>query len=1168
MTCFIEQCFRKRILQHPGGKDILNKWESDKKAYRDRTALTAFDFQHFSMHDESHSVKILNYVELLLGKNRIANDLSVGDLWLLLECAYFHDIGMTLTKDQRTNLWLNDKKFREYITDRLKDNSIGPHRDIFEAAQYYKHVDDLLNGKYSSEVLDEDITHTPDWPETLNDKIRLLMTDYIRQHHADYCRNALDEIVIKDSEFFDGVIEKRLYELVSIISAQHTKEFHNIFLDLQYQEIAFGNIYIHPQFIAALLRIGDVLDIDNNRFNVRVLDHIGTLPPSSALHLEKHKSLTNYNVSSYGITAVACSSDLDVCKITRDWFNWIESEVKEIKYHWNNIAPKRLNHCRLKFCDLRVFLNGNEFTSHNVNQFSFDSRKMQKLLIGDSIYSCKLDCIREYIQNSIDASKVKVWEILKHENAEYLFKNSNHSWPWSMTLPCDLKEDIFNQFPISIELSLRKATKLGEIDQIIFSIHDYGIGMDSACVKDITTIGKGWRNRLEYQDVFCSAPKWLRPTGGFGIGIQSAFMLTDQVIYLTRSENEPYGHVIRLDSPSKGGNVSDEIRKGVLRGTKVEFAIDAFLFLDPSLLGLSNTVQEYVRKKMNATVAAMFSDQYLLELAGTVCRGYIEEQLPNSLFPIRFSFRGQKSILLPSPSYYEYDIIGNEIVGKYPLRMHSFKDMNTTDVFEDSSKDSYVYHILPNEQIPTYDGRDKKIILWSRTHMDCVDFIFSDAPLNHSIGKSATITFKDILVPDHGKELEIPNVIYRYNLLGQTAGNALLVSRAKLNRDFESIFLERLYQYLYCALTILIPESIKENIVTANSYKRMLFALISQKAFQKGLSDTINTLQICDHADSTYLNTIYHIKPTNPDADDSLQYSIVREDAKNAISELLKILSKYHENPSQCFVLYTLSHIDNTNESIVPSAHSWISVFSIQQTEYYNSDELESENADNLDSEYDSLYCGFFEQDIASTKYSSKKEYDSLLQNICIFSEDWEYCFANLLIDKNTVLIKKISPFVLSVESDAPTLNRYYKITKFHFKNVDSSDIDHEIYHTHPLFDDLACQAKYPQLRVKAVPFPKSGKSSNFKFAHLIPGKEILGSLTEVGLNHREITTEAIRQALITDAGLLTDFKRLVRWTYIHQYKNSNDNSYSYQEIEQAYLTMLLDIIKSLNFSK
>lgn len=91
---YIERHFEKACLLLTNGSEILNEWRFRKAQYISYTNTTVFDFQHYSRHDVSHSIKILESIQLILGKDRIKK-LSAGDLWLLLEAAYFHDIGMS-----------------------------------------------------------------------------------------------------------------------------------------------------------------------------------------------------------------------------------------------------------------------------------------------------------------------------------------------------------------------------------------------------------------------------------------------------------------------------------------------------------------------------------------------------------------------------------------------------------------------------------------------------------------------------------------------------------------------------------------------------------------------------------------------------------------------------------------------------------------------------------------------------------------------------------------------------------------------------------------------------------------------------------------------------------------------------------------------------------------
>ena len=46
-------------------------------------------------------------------------------------------------------------------------------------------------------------------------------------------------------------------------------------------------------------------------------------------------------------------------------------------------------------------------------------------------------------------------------------------------------------------------------------------------------------------------PDWLRPTGGFGIGMQSAFMVTDKIEIYTHSNKDAEGYKMTIDFSAK-----------------------------------------------------------------------------------------------------------------------------------------------------------------------------------------------------------------------------------------------------------------------------------------------------------------------------------------------------------------------------------------------------------------------------------------------------------------------------------------------------------------------------------------------------------------------------------------------------------------------------------------
>ena len=88
---------------------------------------------------------------------------------------------------------------------------------------------------------------------------------------------------------FNGLIQQRLIRLVADIAYLHTESNEKI-LELDYRTNGFNADYAHPRFLAQMLRMGDLLDADNNRFNATNEFVFGEIPESSRNHWEKHMS--------------------------------------------------------------------------------------------------------------------------------------------------------------------------------------------------------------------------------------------------------------------------------------------------------------------------------------------------------------------------------------------------------------------------------------------------------------------------------------------------------------------------------------------------------------------------------------------------------------------------------------------------------------------------------------------------------------------------------------------------------------------------------------------------------------------------------------------------------------------------------------------------------------
>ena len=93
---------------------LQGQWEFDKKNIPNALKAIAVVFPHYSLHDESHSVSILNNIVKMLSEE-VVNKLSCSDLWLMLEAAYCHDLGMVVTAERLDSVLQGDDFLKHFM---------------------------------------------------------------------------------------------------------------------------------------------------------------------------------------------------------------------------------------------------------------------------------------------------------------------------------------------------------------------------------------------------------------------------------------------------------------------------------------------------------------------------------------------------------------------------------------------------------------------------------------------------------------------------------------------------------------------------------------------------------------------------------------------------------------------------------------------------------------------------------------------------------------------------------------------------------------------------------------------------------------------------------------------------------------------------------------------
>ena len=527
-------------------------------------------FPTYSTHDAVHSMNIISAIEKILGQKTIKK-MSGIDTFLILMCAYMHDTGMLYSDEEVKQLW-ETEGFQDFLTSaRKREDEVG------RAA---RKIDKAEKGEGCS-VLE------------VRRSVAVILMEYFRPRHGQRIKHVTDA---RTSEFGsllsidDSFLPDRIIHNIYRISMAHNWSFEDILKEMPLAD-SFGVEEFHPRMVAYLIRMGDLCDMDNNRFNGVGIKVFGNLGEENLAHYFKHKSVETLHISSDGIVVVA-----NVCydmiqreceenwlkhmeKAERDsalknifqntvkehinWKSWLEQEVTAGKMHSMELFPEKkfISVPELKY---KILIDGEESESIHKNlKFLFSSEKAFKLIEDISIYqNNKLIFVRELIQNALDATKMQLYRTLSAYGFQFNEKTS----------PFDVERaypNIFEEHAIMIHTDYSRET-----GKVYFSIRDKGIGISMDEFKrNILTTGRSWPERKEYQDEIKRMPEWLRPTGAFGIGLHTVFSVTDSLTIRTKSDSENKANEMTLYSGKKGGYAfCKKTNQTLQRGSEFSFS--------------------------------------------------------------------------------------------------------------------------------------------------------------------------------------------------------------------------------------------------------------------------------------------------------------------------------------------------------------------------------------------------------------------------------------------------------------------------------------------------------------------------------------------------------------------------------------------------------------------
>jgi hypothetical protein len=559
MSFEFEQALREKCQQNPDLSVLVSQWDYDKRLITDALQIVGMTFPHYSRHDASHSNTILIQLARILGPERIKK-LSATDIWLLLEAAYQHDIGMVVTTEQAKKWW-DSNEFKTFLS-MLR---MGPDRDLREAA-------DLLSDSARAATLG------PDWPLQVAHARTLALAEYARrQHPLNAERIVRDPSQIGLASPRTTLIPRRLFDILGRICAHHGRTFAET-MRLPFRESGIGTDDAHPRFVACMLRLGDLLDLDNNRFCPIMVRSFGQLPASSLAHFEKHAAVTRLDVNTALVEAEAECPNYESYEVTEQWFSWLREELKDQMAKWSTITPAQDFGALPSVGTISARITGHiALEPGRRPRFEVDREAIVSLVKGANIYEDPFSCIRELLQNAVDATLLRLWR------DEWSNKPKQEL---DQLEPKDLRKAL-EKYPVRISFTKKNnehSDPTVATDKVRWhvTVEDSGTGISLDDIRHMQRVGSSKKNQTR-QLTIQEMPEWMRPSGIFGIGLQSVFLFTDTVTLTTRHHETREALQIELRNESRKDRTPDGLsikhlganeEKQLRAGTRVAFNLD------------------------------------------------------------------------------------------------------------------------------------------------------------------------------------------------------------------------------------------------------------------------------------------------------------------------------------------------------------------------------------------------------------------------------------------------------------------------------------------------------------------------------------------------------------------------------------------------------------------
>lgn len=528
---------------------LWHAWYQNKKWIGQLLQSTLFSFPTYSKHDETHALAVLNNIEMILGQERIAA-LSATDCFVILHTVYIHDIGMCILQRDRKEIIENDAfvEMLDYLEqegeDKVKASVKLLKKENYDiqadTSEHFVHMKELYRAKL-------DVFYA----------MMEMLASFRRSEHGNISAQRLYEWVKKPEKLGTGFsmagVPLRIFLAIARCAQMHTEDNFDDIKELPRKDGGYASDYYHPRFAAVLLMLGDILDMDNDRFHPMAHEFVEDFSEISQSHFDKHRAIRRLHISPEYIEIEADCDNQNALRLVRKECDMLTSILKNAGYLWTMICPEKFQGSLPTVRETNLYLKGQKIPEELVStQFYISQEKAFSILEGSNLYGDHFVFIREFLQNAIDATKMQYFFEYKGMSAFYYQEGQCRELsPNQMNAELALEK-----YPIEICMKMQKRLTSGDMKEvsddemkynrftmedgvygILVSIKDFGTGIGKERIAQISKVGN---SRKSENESIRKMPEWLRPTAEFGVGLQSAFLMSDSFKCVTRTRSEEY----------------------------------------------------------------------------------------------------------------------------------------------------------------------------------------------------------------------------------------------------------------------------------------------------------------------------------------------------------------------------------------------------------------------------------------------------------------------------------------------------------------------------------------------------------------------------------------------------------------------------------------------------